>query len=250
MSARRKIRHFLQRRGDGGTARDPFADQQRLLGASGAQTILDVGAHTGSVAAQYLRSFPRAAVYAFEPAPDAFAELQARFAGTDRVEPIRSAVGDSIGTADFYVNAYAPASSLLPVAAAGRQYYPPDAEQQDTIEVPVTTLDAFLAERGIERVDILKFDIQGGELMALRGAAGALGAARVGLVYAEVLFVPYYEGQPMFHDVAAYLADFGYRLYNLYHAAVAPSGQLRHADAVFLSEPLRRTALGEPAAKA
>jgi hypothetical protein len=40
--------------------------------------------------------------------------------------------------------------------------------------VTSTTVDGFMEERGLDRIDFLKLDIEGHELQALRGAQGAL----------------------------------------------------------------------------
>jgi hypothetical protein len=42
------------------------------------------------------------------------------------------------------------------------------------LQVPVAPLDELLAEFGIPRVDFMKFDIEGAEPQALRGAKGTL----------------------------------------------------------------------------
>lgn len=221
--------------GDG----DPFAAQHRLLAGLERPTVFDVGAHTGHVTATYRRVFPGATIYAFEPWPEAYAALRARFADDADIHSVSTAVADEIGERTFFVNAYAPTNSLLPRVRSARRYYPRHAAAQGSTTVQTTTLDAFTAEHGIERIDILKLDIQGGELLALRGAGGLLRAQRIGLVYTETQFVPHYEHQPMFHEVSGYLADCGYTLFNLYDFVVATNGQLRQADALFVSEVVR-----------
>src|SRR5205085_495224 len=42
-------------------------------------------------------------------------------------------------------------------------------------EVPAKTLEGFLAENGIERVDLLKMNIEGAERLVFRGAGDAIG---------------------------------------------------------------------------
>ena len=102
------------------------------------------------------------------------------------------------------------------------------------IKVESITIDTFCRQESIRAIDILKFDIQGGELNALRGAAGMLSNQRVQLVYAELLFVPVYQGQADFHEVASYLSRHGYRLYDFYNFSYSERGQLRWGDAIFL----------------
>ena len=50
----------------------------------------------------------------------------------------------------------------------------------------MSPLDDYCAEHGIERIDLLKLDVEGAELEALRGAERLLREARVGCVMFEV----------------------------------------------------------------
>ena len=62
-----------------------------------------------------------------------------------------------------------------------------------------------------EGIEMIKIDIQGGELAAFRGAAGKLSAALC--VQTEVAMVPIYRDQPLFSDQNACLSDFGLRFF-------------------------------------
>ena len=52
--------------------------------------------------------------------------------------------------------------------------------------VETTTLDAYAAEAGIERVDLLKIDVEGAEERVLRGSRGLLETGRVAAVVLEI----------------------------------------------------------------
>jgi hypothetical protein len=104
------------------------------------------------------------------------------------------------------------------------------------VEIPVTTLDQFCAKNGVERIDILKMDIQGAELPALRGASRLLREGRIGLIFTEVEFVPLYEQQGLYHHIAEFLEQHDFELHNFYDLNVNREvGQLLWADAIFLS---------------
>jgi hypothetical protein len=90
-------------------------------------------------------------------------------------------------------------------------------------------------------------DIQGGELGALRGARGLLERGAIRVIFTEAMFVPHYEGAPLYHDLAAYLAGFGYSLYDLFLAAHGNNGQLRYGDAIFVSARTRREVVDQQA---
>ncbi len=75
--------------------------------------------------------------------------------------------------------------------------------------------------------------------MALKGAAELLRRGTVQIIYSEVLFIHLYEGCPLFHDIAADLAGFGYHLFDIYNLHRAENGQLRYGDAIFVNDNVR-----------
>jgi Methyltransferase FkbM domain len=137
------------------------------------------------------------------------------------------------------VNGYDATNSLLPRPSAGRRYYPKHAGPKETIEVEVITLDEFVAGTDMSAIDILKLDIQGGELMALRGAMRLLEAGNVSLIYTEVMFIPHYDGEPLFYEIWSFLEQFGYSLFDIYNTVTATNGQLRYGDALFVNRVVR-----------
>lgn len=102
-----------------------------------------------------------------------------------------------------------------------------------------TTLDDFTSLEGISHVNILKLDIQGGEGDALAGARNLLSNSRIDLIFSEVFFTPHYEGASLFHEITGYLAGYEYSLYNLRHMVSGDNGQLRFADALYVSRQIR-----------
>jgi FkbM family methyltransferase len=62
-------------------------------------------------------------------------------------------------------------------------------------------------------LDFLKIDVQGGEMLVLRGAAERLKSALV--VHTEVEFVPLYKDQPLFADIDAELRAQGFLLHRM-----------------------------------
>jgi len=139
-------------------------------------------------------------------------------------------VSDAVGTADFYLHAYGSNvwNSLLPKVSGS--IVPEDVS---AVKVPTITIDLFCERHNIKTIDLLKLDIQGGELLALKGAVNMLQKGGINLIYSEVNFGDLYEGQAMFQDIAAYLNDFGYRTYGLYNFYNPNDGPLGWGDAIF-----------------
>jgi FkbM family methyltransferase len=217
-------------------ARDAYFAQRRLLESRGVKTIVDLGANTGQTARKYLQMFPNADVHSFEPFDAAFEELGRSVGGSSRAHVHKLAVSDKTEERRFFLQEQHWNNSLLPAVQARSVDHAPPREKE--IVVNTITLDEFCRSEGIERIDILKMDIQGGELLALRGAQRLLNDRAVALIYTEVLFASLYEGQASFVDLFSHLAAAGYRLFGLYDLQYLPNHELGWGDAVFVRSDL------------
>jgi FkbM family methyltransferase len=123
--------------------------------------ILDVGANTGYTATWFSTIAER--VFAFEPHPNNVRLLreQLRIRRISNVRVIESAVSDRLGSATLRCKPRSGHHSLDDVGAS---------ETLGTIEVPCTTIDAFMDAEGIDLVTLLKIDVEGFEPEVLNGA--------------------------------------------------------------------------------
>lgn len=136
---------------------------------SGGGTFLDIGANFGWYSCLFSRLAGEAGrVVAFEPEPRNF-ELLERNLLRNRcanVTALREGVAERAGELELHLyKASNPGRhSLLPMAGG------------ETVSVPVVTLDERLAALGLggQPIDLMKIDIEGYELPALRGAAATL----------------------------------------------------------------------------
>jgi hypothetical protein len=103
----------------------------------------------------------------------------------------------------------------------------------------MTTLDAFAGSASLDHIDILKIDVQGGERAVLLGADRLLSQRKIDVLFLEAFFVPHYQGASLYHELAGLLQGYGYTLYNIYDMVRAANGQLRFADALFVSKEFR-----------
>jgi FkbM family methyltransferase len=153
---------------------------QRLLRPG--MTVLDIGAHHGLYTLLAAKRVGRQGrVIAFEPSPRECRRLakHVRANRCKNVEVEACAVGDTPGEADlFMVDGFRDwGNSLRPPAVP---------EPTRRVRVPVRKLDDILAERGIEQVDFIKLDAEGGELAVLEGARKLLQTAPRPAILAEV----------------------------------------------------------------
>lgn len=136
----------------------------------GPAIVLDVGANVGSYAELVLDHLPDAVVHAFEPHPQAVSELTARIGG--RVTIVPNAVGASAGVLELFDYGDRGGSSH---ASLYREVFTEiHRSRSRAVEVPVTTLDAYIEQHGISHATLLKVDTEGHELEVLRGARSAI----------------------------------------------------------------------------
>jgi FkbM family methyltransferase len=220
---------------------DAFLQQKQILETDSVQTILDVGANVGQTASRYRRLFPNATIHCLEPFPDSYEAVCRRHAGDDLVRPHQLAVAESCAQRSFFVSRSSEANSLLPLGAEGDLHMGgPQADVVAEIRVETITLDDFCARHRIDHVNVLKMDIQGGELMALRGATGLLERQAIDVVYPEVLFAELYEAGATFDQVWRFLEQYGYTLYGLYNLTPGHNDFLGFGDAVFTAPRFHR----------
>jgi FkbM family methyltransferase len=222
--------------------KNPFQDQRQLLSGRRVERIFDIGANMGQITATYRKLFPKALIYGFEPFPAAFREYAERFATDRLVRPVQQALTKENGTHTFFVNRNSATNSCLPVASDAAYWSDPPASEIEniaTIEVPAITFDDFCLQQNLDTTQILKMDIQGGELLALQGATQQLARGSIDLIYTEILFVPLYKGQAFFYDIAAFLAGFGYTIFDIYNHKYGDNRHLKWADALFISPTIR-----------
>jgi len=88
------------------------------------------------------------------------------------------------------------------------------AEGRDTTTVTVTTLDALAAEHSLDRVALIKIDVEGWETAVLRGAANLLRNSRPALIFE---YDPAYveRSGASADELAAWLRTFDYQLHVL-----------------------------------
>jgi len=131
----------------------------------------DVGAHIGSFLEAVLRLAPQGTHYAFEASPSKAEWLRRRFPEA-KVFPV--AISSAVGTATFYEDVQNPGfSSLISDPSSGKSV--------NSYQVETRTLDDLLSDA--TRLDLLKLDIEGAELDALRGAAALIARFSPALIF-------------------------------------------------------------------
>ena len=181
--------------------------------------IIDVGANVGQTCLYLEKWFPMSRIYSLEPVRSTFQGLQRNTAAHPNILCRNLALGDVQRTSaiplmrDSLLNTLTLEPALEPGASGA------------TEEIRLTTLPAFCQEEGIDRIDILKMDVEGYEIPVLRGAESMID--RVGAIYAEVSLQETRTNMTPWGTIHEYLRSRGFFYCGLYE-------QFRHWDAKLL----------------
>jgi FkbM family methyltransferase len=173
------------------------------------RTVVDVGADTGTTVERWLKMFPKADIFAFEPARQGYVKV-AHMADTNaRLTAFNFAAGAADCEIEFEVHTqHESSSSALLSTKLSREMLPFTAEAE-RIPVQQRRLDTVfgaLPQRLHDDI-FIKMDVQGYECEVLKGAPALL--ARTKWVLTEVTLAGMYEGQASFSDIHALLTAAG-----------------------------------------
>jgi FkbM family methyltransferase len=191
------------------------------VGGEKARTIIDVGAYLGETAEWFSVLFPNATVWAVEPFPDSFAELA--LTSNPRIKPFNFAVTNFDGQVQLHFNAIPHTNGIYPINSESSDSLSIVQAGVDTnkhanstvgdLTVNARSLNSFVAEQNIQKIDLLKIDVQGAEVDVLDGSRQILD--RVGVVLIEISLYDYYEKSSSIGDVESFLSPHGFSLWSV-----------------------------------
>ncbi len=173
------------------------------------QRVLDVGANVGGVALALARRVgPEGRVEAFEPGPPFFERLTRNLAANPtiagRVRAHRLGLSDEPGRLLWQPAPNDPETASIHWSNPSRP---------GGVEVPVTTLDAFLSEQGIEAVHFLKSDVDGMDHKVLAGGREMIARQRPVLYFETSMCDD--EQREAARSIERMLDALDYRLYRI-----------------------------------
>jgi FkbM family methyltransferase len=205
-------------------------EHERLLKSLNCNTVIDIGANRGQFALVSRRCFPQARIISFEPLAAPAARFRAVFGGDSRVDLRPVAIGPESRDAEIHVAAEDDSSSLLPMTDLQRSLFAGTAEVR-TERIRVEPLATQITREDLARPALLKIDVQGYELLTLRGCESLLES--IDYVYVECSFVELYAGQALAHEVIAYLYEQSLQLDGVYNIHYDSNGRAVQADMLF-----------------
>lgn len=208
-------------------------EHEAMLKQLQCKTVIDVGANRGQFALTARHCFPEAKILSFEPLRAPRRYFHKVFRNDPRVCLFEVAIGPLVGNETMHVSKRDDSSSILPITPMQVALFPGTAEVSlETIAM--STLDKCITSKQIEGPALLKVDVQGFELEALKGCESLL--QNVKYAYIECSFLELYLGQSLASDVIGWLASHGFSLSGIYNPTCNQEGRAVQADLLFIKE--------------
>jgi FkbM family methyltransferase len=196
------------------------------------RSIFDIGSSHARWSWQISHLFPEAAFHLSEPLVDYKPDYQKGTTGAladwPNLRIHKIAVGNRNGSTLFGSDEAGYSASTLVTE--------PSNEFPEVFKVPIRRLDSYVAEFGLPNPDVLKVDVQGGEIAVLKGADSLLKDVR--LVQIETWLRRSYDGKtPLLHEIMEYLGrvsfqpvEFGDLYYDEFHQIYALDAFFAHSE--------------------
>ena len=188
------------------SAAEDWINFLRVIDPAESVQLIDVGANCGEWCQAFLATFPNTKVIAIEPAANTFRALETRFSGDPRVRAVRAGASERPGSAQLLLADDSTLNSFVEYEAefsADRSTVVKEREKVSLVRIDdVVEIDEKASRR------VLKLDVQGHEISALKGAAATL--SHIDVALCELSFVNEYVGvSPSFSEATELLRAAG-----------------------------------------
>ncbi len=203
----------------------------KIIEYHGIRTVIDVGANIGQYSQKIIEGGFKGHIFSFEPIPSVFEQLETISSTFSQWKCFKVGLGSKEGESYINVSENFESSSILEVA---RQSLDAEPRTRTTHreKIKIVTLDKFFRAYNLDKEILLKLDVQGYEIEALKGALTILHEVRI--IQAELSFVRLYENGPLFHDIVSFLEERGFEIYNIMPAFKdGNTGRLLQVDGIF-----------------
>src|SRR6185503_5154395 len=200
-----------------------------LLSAEHAPIFFDVGANIGDYSLELKKKFLNALIYSFEPVKSTF-DILAKNVGDQSGNVHNIGFSDSIGTGKIFNTANGVNNEI---ASVYKDVFQEIFKREDELRVAdfqMDTIDNFCNSRDITHVDFLKIDVEGHELVVLKGAANSLLNKQIKIIQFE------FNSHNVYSRV--FLRDFylilpGYKFYRILQNGITKLGSYNHLNEIF-----------------
>ncbi len=185
-------------------------DIKRFYKPYNVKTIFDVGANIGQTSLFLSNHFPQADIFAFEPIKDTYELFKNNSKNLPKIQPFNYAFGSQETQKLIQLRENSELNTLVNSKNTAV------IEEKKVETVTIKTLDNFCKSKNIDKIDILKMDVQGYELEVLYGADYYLKNNLISFIYTEIDFNPDNQECQYFEDINKLFQQNNFRLSGFY----------------------------------
>ena len=174
-----------------------------------APIIFDIGANIGTWTLLAKSIFPNSQIHAFEPLQSHVKEFNIYCANLADIYLHIYCAGNENISSKINISSFSDSSSLLDATPLEFKEY--NIQKVSEENVTIKRLEDEVLSKSLPVPDIIKLDVQGFELEALKGFGDQLKQSKY--IICEVSFKEYYFKQPLFSDIVSYLFKYDYHLF-------------------------------------
>lgn len=178
--------------------------------ARDSSTIFDIGANVGLYSLLAASVNSNAFVYAFEPTPMLQSILKKNILINEIDNIIVNPVAVSDESGDIFLNTCTGGDG----SNEGMNFVSHTQVQEVTEVVQALTIDDYCQQNGIETIDLMKMDIEGGEFRALLGAQKMLVNKEIRIILMELIEWAANRSGSSCNEIKQLLFDSGYKMFS------------------------------------
>lgn len=148
----KKFNFYITDRSDLSIIEEMFVMEEYKIENIKPSVIFDIGSNVGLSAIYFSLKYPDSRIYAFEPNKKTFLKMKRNVSSFNNIEIFNWAIADHDGQVEFFENERSMSSSIIKRS-----------EKQEAVLVNCYKLDSILEKLNIEKIDLLKFDVEGFE---------------------------------------------------------------------------------------
>ncbi|MBI1938134.1 MAG: FkbM family methyltransferase [Ignavibacteriales bacterium] len=194
--------------------------KQMFAGGNEIKTVVEIGALDANDSQYFKKVFPSAEVYAIEALPDNYNKY---LNGLNDIVCINAVISDRDGEVDFYKKKI---NGIHSIFNRGNEY------GNEVIKLPSYRFETLAKKYNIEKVDMMKIDVEGAAIEVLEGMGGLLSTVKI--MHLESESYPFFEGQKLHNEVVKYLEEKGFSLLELTSFPIQP-GRLQY-DSLWIND--------------
>ncbi len=174
--------------------------------------ILDIGANIGQAALFFARNSSNATIHSFEPHPKTFERAKKNLA-------LNSSLADHIHLHPLGLGTIQEKSHIVQVDKhnIGKNRINVRGEKSDyysSEEILLTSMDSFMKEKGLSKLDLIKLDVEGFEYAVLTGGEETIGKYKP-LIIIEICDANLKDNNSSARELVGFLENLGYAVSNV-----------------------------------